>query len=106
VHPILDRPTSPQLAQKPESGVIGQPQHPLDPGHPIVDGTKPLYMVDASAESFGVLMTPQEMGEELADILFVLICVANSQGIDLEASLQQVLDKVWTRDRNRFKPVH
>ena len=48
---------------------------------------------------------PQEMGEELADILFVLICVANSQGIDLETSLQQVLDKVWKRDLNRFKPV-
>jgi len=40
------------------------------------------------------------MGEELADILFVLICVANSQGIDLETSLQQVLDKVWKRDLN------
>ena len=48
----------------------------------------------------------QEMGEELADILFVLICVANSQGIDLETSLQRVLDKVWKRDLHRFKPVH
>ena len=48
---------------------------------------------------------PQELGEELADILFVLICVANSEGIDLETSLQQVLDKVWKRDLNRFKPV-
>ena len=46
----------------------------------------------------------QEMGEELADILFVLICMANSQGIDLEVSLQQVLDKVWQRDRTRFQP--
>ena len=49
---------------------------------------------------------PQELGEELADILFLLICVANSEGIDLEASLQQVLDKVWKRDLNRFRPVH
>jgi NTP pyrophosphatase (non-canonical NTP hydrolase) len=46
----------------------------------------------------------QEMGEELADILFVLICMANSQGIDLEVGLQQVLDKVWQRDRTRFRP--
>ena len=45
----------------------------------------------------------QEMGEELADILFVLICMANSQGIDLETSLQQVLDKVWSRDRTRYQ---
>jgi NTP pyrophosphatase (non-canonical NTP hydrolase) len=45
----------------------------------------------------------QEMGEELADTLFVLICMANSQGIDLETSLQQVLDKVWRRDRTRYQ---
>lgn len=44
----------------------------------------------------------QELGEELADIVFAIICLANSQGIDLEASLQQVIDKVWNRDRNRY----
>lgn len=44
----------------------------------------------------------QEVGEELADIVFAVICLANSQGIDLEASLQQVLDKVWVRDRHRY----
>jgi len=45
----------------------------------------------------------QELGEELADILFALICLANSEGIDLADSLQRVLDKVWQRDRNRHK---
>jgi NTP pyrophosphatase (non-canonical NTP hydrolase) len=44
----------------------------------------------------------QEMGEELADILFVLICMANSEGIDLEKSLERVIAKVWRRDRERF----
>jgi len=45
---------------------------------------------------------PQELGEELADIMFAIICLANSQDIDLEASLEQVIDKVWRRDRNRY----
>ena len=44
----------------------------------------------------------QELGEELADIVFAVICLANSQGIDLGASLQQVIEKVWDRDRNRY----
>jgi NTP pyrophosphatase (non-canonical NTP hydrolase) len=44
----------------------------------------------------------QELGEELADIVFAIICLANSQQIDLEASLQGVLEKVWDRDRDRY----
>lgn len=44
----------------------------------------------------------QELGEEMADIIFAIICLANSQGIDLEKSLQQVIDKVWVRDRHRY----
>lgn len=44
----------------------------------------------------------QELGEELADIIFAVICLANSEGIDLAASLQHVLDKVWVRDRDRY----
>lgn len=44
----------------------------------------------------------QELGEEMADIIFAIICLANSQRIDLEASLQQVIDKVWVRDRHRY----
>jgi NTP pyrophosphatase (non-canonical NTP hydrolase) len=44
----------------------------------------------------------QELGEEMADIIFALICLANSQDIDLETSLQQVIDKVWVRDRDRY----
>ncbi len=44
----------------------------------------------------------QELGEELADIIFAIICLANSEGIDLERSLQHVIDKVWERDRDRY----
>jgi NTP pyrophosphatase (non-canonical NTP hydrolase) len=45
----------------------------------------------------------QELGEELADIVFAIICLANSEGIDLQASLDQVIRKVWDRDINRFR---
>jgi NTP pyrophosphatase (non-canonical NTP hydrolase) len=44
----------------------------------------------------------QELGEELADIVFALICMANSEGIDLQESLEGVLAKVWHRDRDRY----
>lgn len=47
----------------------------------------------------------QELGEELADILFAIICLANSAGIDLADSLQQVLNKVWQRDRTRYRAI-
>jgi NTP pyrophosphatase (non-canonical NTP hydrolase) len=46
----------------------------------------------------------QELGEELADILFAVICLANSQAIDLEDSLERVIAKVWHRDRERYLP--
>lgn len=44
----------------------------------------------------------QELDEELADIIFAIICLANSQDIDLGASLQRVIEKVWVRDRHRY----
>ena len=48
----------------------------------------------------------QELGEELADIVFAVICLANSEGIDLDESFRKVLEKVWQRDRDRYKPPH
>ena len=45
----------------------------------------------------------QELGEELADIVFAVICLANSEGIDLGESLGGVLTKVWERDRDRYR---
>jgi len=44
----------------------------------------------------------QELGEEMADILFAIICMANREGINLGDSLQEVIEKVWRRDRNRY----
>jgi NTP pyrophosphatase (non-canonical NTP hydrolase) len=45
----------------------------------------------------------QELGEELADILFAVACLANSEGVDLEESMERVLTKVWQRDRDRYR---
>lgn len=39
---------------------------------------------------------------ELADILFVVICLANSQAIDLDQAFQQMMDKVTVRDASRW----
>jgi len=39
---------------------------------------------------------------ELADILFVVICLANSQGIDLDEAFGKTMEKVRTRDAKRW----
>jgi NTP pyrophosphatase (non-canonical NTP hydrolase) len=39
---------------------------------------------------------------ELADILFVVICLANSQGIDLDDAFAQMMRKVTSRDAERW----
>jgi NTP pyrophosphatase (non-canonical NTP hydrolase) len=44
----------------------------------------------------------QELAEELADIVFAIICMANSEGIDLADALEGVIAKVWDRDRDRY----
>lgn len=44
----------------------------------------------------------QELGEEMADIIFAIICMANAEGIDLDTALTGVIDKVWRRDRDRY----
>jgi NTP pyrophosphatase (non-canonical NTP hydrolase) len=39
---------------------------------------------------------------ELADILFVVICLANSQGIDLDDAFAAMMRKVTSRDADRW----
>ena len=43
------------------------------------------------------------LGEEMADILWVLICLANQTGIDLTEELQKSIDKKTQRDAERHK---
>ena len=44
-----------------------------------------------------------DLALELADIMFVIIVIANQQGIDLETAFQQVLTKYTTRDADRWE---
>jgi len=48
---------------------------------------------------------PQELGMELADILFAVICMANSEGIDLQDSFARVMEKYRVRDKDRYRPA-
>jgi len=42
-----------------------------------------------------------DLGDELADVLWVLICLANQTGIDLTEAFRKNLEKKTTRDRDR-----
>jgi NTP pyrophosphatase (non-canonical NTP hydrolase) len=42
-----------------------------------------------------------QLGEELADVLFVLTCIANQSGIDLSTEIKKNIDKKTTRDAKR-----
>lgn len=46
---------------------------------------------------------PARLADEMADVLFVLICLANQTGIDLEAALRANLEKKTGRDRERHQ---
>jgi NTP pyrophosphatase (non-canonical NTP hydrolase) len=45
----------------------------------------------------------EDLGDELSDVLFVLLCLANQTGVDLEKSFIENLEKKTQRDRNRHK---
>ena len=44
-----------------------------------------------------------DLGDEMADVLFVLMCLANQCEIDLEQSLLKNLDKKTNRDQERHQ---
>ncbi|HKV73873.1 MAG TPA: nucleotide pyrophosphohydrolase [Gemmatimonadales bacterium] len=43
-----------------------------------------------------------DLGMEMADILFVLICMANREGIDLDGAFERMMEKVERRDASRW----
>jgi len=45
----------------------------------------------------------KDLGEEIADVMFVLICLANQTGIDLEEAMMKNLEKKTKRDATRHK---
>lgn len=42
-----------------------------------------------------------DLGMEMADVLFVLICLANQTGVDLEEAFERAMDKKTRRDAER-----
>ena len=44
-----------------------------------------------------------QLADELADVLFVLICIANQTGVDLTEALERSLEKKTRRDRQRHQ---
>jgi NTP pyrophosphatase (non-canonical NTP hydrolase) len=47
----------------------------------------------------------QDLGMELADIVFTVICLANSYQIDLDDAFRRVLHKIETRDARRYPRI-
>ncbi|MDH3271019.1 MAG: nucleotide pyrophosphohydrolase [Gemmatimonadota bacterium] len=47
----------------------------------------------------------QDLAIELADILFVILVIANEQEIDLDEALERVLKKYRVRDSERWTPI-
>lgn len=45
--------------------------------------------------------TPYDLADEFADVLFVLICLANQTGVDLSAAFERNMVKKTSRDRER-----
>jgi len=54
-------------------------------------------------QSFKKSEEGKKLADELADVLFVLICLANQTGVDLTDALQKNLDKKTKRDKDRHK---
>lgn len=44
-----------------------------------------------------------DLAMEIADILFVLICIANREGIDLQEAFERMMAKVESRDAGRWR---
>jgi NTP pyrophosphatase (non-canonical NTP hydrolase) len=54
-------------------------------------------------QSFKKADLAKDLGDEMADVLFVLICLANQTGVDLTAAFAQNLEKKTKRDADRHK---
>lgn len=45
----------------------------------------------------------KDLGEELADVVFVVLCLANQTGVDLQEAFDKKLDIKTERDKDRHK---
>ncbi len=52
-------------------------------------------------QSFKPGENSSDLGDELADVLFVVCCLANQAGVDLTRAIKKNLEKKTLRDKNR-----
>lgn len=45
----------------------------------------------------------EKLEDELADVLYTVLCIANSQNIVMDEPLQRAINKLLTRDKDRFE---
>ena len=54
-------------------------------------------------QSFKAGDEKNDLADELADVMFVIICMANQTGVDLTSALQRNLEKKTNRDATRHR---
>jgi len=54
-------------------------------------------------QSFKNNESDKDMADEMADVMWVLICLANQTGVNLTEAFQKNMDKTTKRDSNRHK---
>ena len=54
-------------------------------------------------QSFKESDKQKELADEMADVLWVLLCLANQTGVDLGAALEKNIEKKSTRDAERHR---
>jgi NTP pyrophosphatase (non-canonical NTP hydrolase) len=46
--------------------------------------------------------SPDDLADELGDVLFTLVCIANAEGVDLQLQADKAIEKLTVRDKDRF----
>ena len=54
-------------------------------------------------QSFKESENKKDLADEMTDVLWVLVCLANQTGINLEEAFKKNLEKKTSRDKNRHK---
>ena len=54
-------------------------------------------------QSFKKAESDSDLGDELADVLWVTICLANQTGVDLTEAFKKNIEKKTTRDKDRHR---
>ncbi len=54
-------------------------------------------------QSFKAGEQPSDLSDEIADVLFVLVCIANQTKVDLQAAFAKTMEKKTNRDAERHR---